>query len=57
MEKELQDLEKAIKHYRECVDVCAAEHIIGNALYELMIACNTVSDNCVSMLEVYSKFL
>lgn len=51
MEKELEKLEEAIKHYRECVDVDAAEHIMGNAIYQLMLACNNVSNNCVGMLE------
>ena len=55
MEKELEKLEEAIKHYRECNDVCAAEHIMGNAIYQLMIACNNVSNNCIGMLEKYLR--
>ena len=51
MEKELQELEKAIELYRKCEDVDAAEHIIGNAIYKLMITCNKVRNTCARMIE------
>lgn len=35
MEREILALRKALVHYEECVDVCAAEHIMGDALTNL----------------------
>lgn len=52
MEEKLQELEKAIKHYRECVNVCAAEHIMGNAIYQLMIVSAQISSECMELLEI-----
>ena len=40
MEQEILKLRKALVHYEECVDVCAAEHITIGALMDIVNSCN-----------------
>lgn len=44
-------LRKALVHYEECVDVCAAEHIMMDALMKLQEKCHAVAAKCTDQLE------
>lgn len=46
MKKLLDNLKDAIKHYEDCVDVCAAEHIMAESLRTLNKCCKEVSEEC-----------
>lgn len=46
MEKLLENLKKAIKHYEDCVDVNAAEHIMAESLITLRRCCKEVDERC-----------
>lgn len=48
-------LRKALVHYEECVDVCAAEHIMMDALKALRDKCHVVAYNCDKQLEAMLK--
>lgn len=48
-------LRKALVHYEECVDVCAAEHIMMDALMALNKKCREVAFQCDKQLEVILK--
>lgn len=43
MEQEILKLRKALVHYEECVDVDAAEHILGEALTNIVNKCNELA--------------
>lgn len=45
----LENLKEAIKHYEECVDVCAAEHIMMDSILALGRCCREVNRECQSM--------
>lgn len=49
MEKLLENLKEAIKHYEDCVDVCAAEHIMAEAILMLSRCCKEVNKECQDM--------
>lgn len=51
MEHLILQLRKALVHYEECVDVCAAEHIMGKALGDLTRACNAVAMECCNQTD------
>ena len=51
MEKLLENLKKAIKHYEDCVDVCAEEWIIAESLVTLSRCCKEVSEECQVMFK------
>lgn len=51
MEKLLENLKKAIKHYEDCVDVCAAEHIMAESILMLSRCCKEVDKECQVMFE------
>lgn len=44
-------LRKALVHYEECVDVCAAEHIMMDALMALNKKCRKVAFECDKQIE------
>lgn len=46
MNNEILQLRKALVHYEECVDVCAAEHIMADALLNLSSKCKAVMKEC-----------
>lgn len=48
-------LRKALVHYEECVDVCAAEHIMMDALKALSNKCRVVAYDCDKQLEAILK--
>lgn len=48
-------LRKALVHYEECVDVCAAEHIMMNALIALNNKCHEVAVECNKQIEAMLK--
>lgn len=48
-------LRKALVHYEECVDVCAAEHIMMDALIALNNKCRVVAFECDKQLEAMLK--
>lgn len=48
-------LRKALVHYEECVDVCAAEHIMMNALIALNNKCRDVAFECNKQIEAMLK--
>lgn len=50
MEKLLENLKEAIKHYEDCVDVCAAESIMANSLYKLGYYCQEVDKKCQAIV-------
>ena len=50
MTNEIKRLREALEHYENCVDVCAAEHIMGKALEYLARACNVVALECCNQL-------
>lgn len=49
MEKLLQNLKEAIKHYEMCEDVCAAEHIMAESIIQLGRCCREVNEECEVM--------
>ena len=51
MKKLLENLKEAIKHYEECEDVCAAEHIMAESIMQLGRCCREVNEECQVMLE------
>ena len=51
MEKLLENLKKAIKHYEDCVDVCAAKHIMAESILMLSRCCKEVDKECQIMFE------
>jgi len=48
-------LRKALVHYEECVDVCAAEHIMLDALMALNNKCCDVAFECNKQIEAMLK--
>ena len=48
-------LRKALVHYEECVDVCAAEHIMMDALMALNKKCRDVAFECDKQIEARLK--
>ena len=48
-------LRKALVHYEECVDVCAAEHIMMDALMALNNKCRDVAFECNKQIEAMLK--
>ena len=48
-------LRKALVHYEECVDVCAAEHIMMDALIALNNRCRDVAFECNKQIEAMLK--
>lgn len=48
-------LRKALVHYEECVDVCAAEHIMMDALMALNKKCRKVAFECDKQIEAMLK--
>lgn len=48
-------LRRALVHYEECVDVCAAEHIMMDALMALNKKCRDVAFECGKQLEAMLK--
>ena len=48
-------LRRALVHYEECVDVCAAEHIMMEALMVLNNKCRVVAFECDKQLEAMLK--
>jgi len=44
-------LRRALVHYEECVDVCAAEHIMLDALMALNKKCRKVAFECDKQIE------
>lgn len=48
-------LRKALVHYEECVDVCAAESIMMDALMALNKKCRNVAFECGKQLEAMMK--
>lgn len=55
MENLILQLRKALVHYEECVDVCAAEHIMMDALMALNKKCRDVAFECGKQLEAMLK--
>ena len=51
MEHEILRLRKALVRYEECVDVCAAEHIMAEALLALAKACAAVHKECSNQID------
>ena len=43
-------LRKALAHYEDCVDVCAAEHIMMDALMQLKHRCYALATQCNDQL-------
>lgn len=48
-------LRKALVHYEECVDVCAAEHIMMDALMALNNKCRDIAFECGKQIEAMMK--
>ena len=48
-------LRKALVHYEECMDICAAEHIMMDALMSLRNKCRDVAYECDKQLEAMLK--
>lgn len=48
-------LRKALVHYEECVDVCAAERIMMDALIALNNKCHDVAFECNKQIEAILK--
>lgn len=48
-------LRKAQVHYEDCVDVCAAEHIMMDALIALNNTCRDVAFECNKQIEAMLK--
>ena len=55
MENLILQLRKALVHYEECVDVCAAEHIMMDALMALNKKCRKVAFECDKQIEAMLK--
>lgn len=55
MENLILQLRKALVHYEECVDVCAAEHIMMDALMALNKKCREVAYECDKQIEAMLK--
>lgn len=55
MENLILQLRKALVHYEECVDVCAAESIMMDALMALNKKCREVAFKCDKQLEAMLK--
>lgn len=51
MNHKILALRKALVHYEECVDVNAAEHIIGFALTNISNICKDMQEICNQMIE------
>lgn len=51
MKNIILQLRKALVHYEECVDVCAAEHIMMDALMALNQKCRKVAFECDKQIE------
>ena len=49
MKKLLENLKEAIKHYENCEDVCAAEHIMAESILMLSRCCKEVDKECQVM--------
>ena len=49
MKKLLENLKEAIKHYEDCVDVDAAEHIMAESIMQLGRCCREVDKECEVM--------
>lgn len=48
-------LRKALVHYEDCVDVCAAEHIMMDALMQLRHRCYALATECNDQLGAMLK--
>lgn len=48
-------LRKALVHYEECEDVCAAEHIMMDALMQLKHRCYALATQCNDQLAAMLK--
>ena len=48
-------LRKALVHYEDCVDVCAAEHIMMDALIQLKHRCYALATECNDQLGAMLK--
>ena len=55
MKNIILQLRKALVHYEECVDVCAAEHIMMDALMSLNKKCREVAFECDKQIEAMMK--
>ena len=55
MENLILQLRKALVHYEECVDVCAADHIMMDALMALNRKCRKVAFECDKQIEAMLK--
>lgn len=55
MKNLILQLRKALVHYEECVDVCAAESIMMDALMALNKKCREVAFKCDKQLEAMLK--
>ena len=55
MKNIILQLRKALVHYEECVDVCAAEHIMMDALMALNKKCREVAFECDKQIEAMLK--
>lgn len=51
MEQETLKLRKALVHYEECVDVCAAEHILVEALTNIVNKCNKLAEVATKVMD------
>ena len=55
MKNIILQLRRALVHYEECVDVCAAEHIMMDALIALNNKCRDVAFECNKQIESMLK--
>lgn len=51
MEQEILKLRKALVHYEECVDVCTAEHILAEALTDIVNKCNKLAEVATKVMD------
>ena len=51
MEEEILKLRKALVHYEECIDVCAAEHIMIGALMDIVNSCNGLAKVATEIMD------
>ena len=51
MKKLLENLKEAIKHYEDCVNVDAAEHIMAESIMQLGRCCREVNEECQVIYE------
>lgn len=51
MKQLLENLKEALKHYENCEDVCAAEHIMAESIMTLGRCCREVNTECQNMLD------